>query len=240
MADADARRTIIAFAHRGGMAHRPENTMAAFVHAQSLGARAMETDAWITRDGFIVLDHDGVVSRGGVEIPIDEVDRAELPDHIPTLEEYYAACGTSLPLSIDVKDAAAAARIVEIARAAGADAVANLWLCHWDVDVLTSWRGFAGAAHLVHSAETGDLAQGVRSHVRRLTIAGIEVLNLHESDVVEDTAEICHDAGIRLFGWNAHDERRIARLLALGVDGIYSNDVTLMTAGVAAAGLDLA
>jgi glycerophosphoryl diester phosphodiesterase len=37
-----------------------------------------------------------------------------------------------------------------------------------------------------------------------------------------------HGAGARLLAWTANDHREIARLTALGVDGICTDDVTLL------------
>lgn len=50
-------------AHRGGGALRPENTMAAFHHAVTLGAHALELDIHGTADGEIVVSHDPRVDR---------------------------------------------------------------------------------------------------------------------------------------------------------------------------------
>ena len=49
----------VLFAHRGAKAHAPDNTLEAFELAVKLGATGLETDAWCTRDGEVVLDHDG-------------------------------------------------------------------------------------------------------------------------------------------------------------------------------------
>ncbi|MGA1075335.1 MAG: glycerophosphodiester phosphodiesterase, partial [Ilumatobacteraceae bacterium] len=49
----------IMFAHRGARAHAPENTIEAFQLALRLGATGLESDAWLTADGVVVLDHDG-------------------------------------------------------------------------------------------------------------------------------------------------------------------------------------
>ena len=54
----------IGFAHRGARAHAPENTLEAFALALRLGATGLESDAWLTADGEVVLDHDGVVRVG--------------------------------------------------------------------------------------------------------------------------------------------------------------------------------
>src|SRR5690606_27032783 len=53
----------IAFAHRGGAALWPENTLAAFEGALSLGYRYIETDVHITKDGRIVCFHDETLDR---------------------------------------------------------------------------------------------------------------------------------------------------------------------------------
>ncbi len=44
-------------AHRGGMAHRPQNTMAAFRNAVALGAEVLEFDMGVTADDRVVLHH---------------------------------------------------------------------------------------------------------------------------------------------------------------------------------------
>src|SRR4051812_767169 len=108
----------IGFAHRGARAHAPENTLEAFRLALRLGATGLETDAWLTADGEVVLDHDGLARGGLRRTPISRVDRGDLPGHIPTLAELYDAMGgiAAVPLSIDVKDPAAAPAVVEVAR----------------------------------------------------------------------------------------------------------------------------
>ena len=117
------RRPPIAFAHRGGRAHAPENTLEAFRLGLRLGATGLESDAWLTADGVPVLDHDGLVRARRLgrlrSVPISAVPRSGLPAHVPTLAELYAECGTDFELSLDAKDQAAAEAVVAVARAAG-------------------------------------------------------------------------------------------------------------------------
>src|SRR5690606_850876 len=123
----------------------------AFRLAVKLGATGLESDAWVTTDGEVVLDHDGVVRRGLRRRPIAECTRAELPAHVPTLGELYAEVGTDLEVSLDVKDEAAVAPIVAVARAAGGDALDRLWLCHHRTEVVVAWRRRFADVRLVDS-----------------------------------------------------------------------------------------
>ena len=65
----------ILFAHRGAKAHSPENTLESFELAMRLGATGLETDVWLTRDGHVVCDHDGVVNKRLRRIPIKSFNR---------------------------------------------------------------------------------------------------------------------------------------------------------------------
>ena len=49
--------------HRGGVYYTPENTMPAFRYAVGAGYDFIETDPWVTRDGVVVLMHDGTINR---------------------------------------------------------------------------------------------------------------------------------------------------------------------------------
>lgn len=54
---------VVAIAHRGGSALRPENTLLAFDHAVSLGVDGLECDVQLSRDGELVVMHDPTVQR---------------------------------------------------------------------------------------------------------------------------------------------------------------------------------
>jgi len=56
-------RKIIIAGHRGAKALAPENTMPSFEKAVELGVHGLETDVWMTKDGVLMLMHDGDVSR---------------------------------------------------------------------------------------------------------------------------------------------------------------------------------
>lgn len=53
----------LVYAHRGGAALRPENTIAAFDYGLSLGADGLEFDVRLSRDGIVVVHHDDTLER---------------------------------------------------------------------------------------------------------------------------------------------------------------------------------
>ncbi len=219
-------RPPIGFAHRGARAHAPENTLDAFRLAVRLGATGLESDVWLTADGHAVLDHDGVVGGRMRRRPIAEVDRADLPGHIPTLAELYEAVGTDLELSLDVKDPAAAAEVVATARDAGAEA--RLWLCHPDWRTVAGWRELSPAVKLVESTRAKRLEGSPELHVARSADAGIDVLNMHHTDWNAGLVAMAHRFDVLAFGWDAQHERVLRELLRSGIDGVYSDHVDRM------------
>src|SRR4051794_25119567 len=145
------------FAHRGGRAHGPDNTMGTFREALARGAEGLETDAWLTVDGQVVLDHDGVIRAAQRrQQPIAQVRRSDLPAHIPTLDEVYDSCGTDFDLAIDVRLPEVAAAVIDVARRHSA--VDRLWLVGGSPELLTTWQ------HLDHS---GHFAMSIRLANRR-------------------------------------------------------------------------
>src|ERR1700693_4729077 len=53
----------LVFAHRGGAALAPENTLAAFDRGMELGADGLELDVHLSRDGVVVVHHDRTLDR---------------------------------------------------------------------------------------------------------------------------------------------------------------------------------
>lgn len=53
----------LVYAHRGGAALRPENTVEAFDHGLAVGADGLEFDVHLSRDGVVVVHHDATVNR---------------------------------------------------------------------------------------------------------------------------------------------------------------------------------
>jgi glycerophosphoryl diester phosphodiesterase len=216
-------RPPIGFAHRGARAYEQENTLTAFTRALEMGATGLESDVWLTADGIPVLDHDGVVRHGLRRRSIDSLRRSELPGHIPTLEDLYATCGPDIPLSLDVKDAAAAGPVVAVARAAGPLALDNLWLCHHEWEVVASWRPLDDWIKLVDSTRLRRMKEGPERRAAALADAGVDAVNLHHRDWSGGLVSLFHRFERYTLGWDAQHERILDGLLAHGIDGVFSD-----------------
>lgn len=225
-------RPPIGFAHRGAKAHAKENTLDAFKLALRLGATGLESDVWLTADGEAVLDHDGVVGPPLRRKQIGSLRRDQLPGHIPTLDELYDTCGTAFELSLDVKDPAAAATVVSLARNAGGDGEGRLWLCHYEVDLVASWRGLSDGTHLVDSTRLKRIGEGPERRAAKLRSSGIDAVNLHHSDWNGGLIALFHRFERQAFGWDAQLPRVLDELLDAGIDGVFSDYVDRMMAAI--------
>ena len=221
------------FAHRGARAHAPDNTIESFALARRLGASALESDAWLSADGEVVLDHDGRVGGWLRRRSIVTVNRSRLPGHIPTLSELLAEVGGDIDLSLDIKDQDAAGPVLDVCRDAGMD-LGRLWLCHDDWRVVAGWRELDEDVRLVDSTARSRMGRGPEPRAADLSAASIDAVNLHHSEWTAGLTTLFHRFDLVCFGWDAQQPRHLANLLEIGIDGLYSDHVDRMLEAVAA------
>ena len=180
----------------------------------------MESDAWITADGVAVLDHDGELPDGR---HIREAKRAELPTHIPSLEELYRTCGLDFELSLDILDDDVAAEVIRVAADAGV--AHRLWLCHWNWRTAASWRAFSTDVKLVDSTRSRHMRTEPEPRAERMIELDIDAINLHHSDWNEEMVLAFHRADRLALAWDTQTRDEIRRALDLGVDGVFGDHV---------------
>ena len=126
--------------HRGAAAVAPENTLASLRKANELGARWVEFDVKLTRDGYPILAHDDRLERTTdgrgrfAATTLAEIERLDAGgwfapafagERVPTFEEALALC-RALGLGINVEIKPCRGREVETARVA-----VETLLAHW-------------------------------------------------------------------------------------------------------------
>jgi glycerophosphoryl diester phosphodiesterase len=211
------------YAHRGASLELPENTLPAFRRAIELGADALETDAHVTADGVLVLSHDPDGSRM-FRVPrrIAECTFEEVRSWgAPSLEEMLGAF-PGVPINVDLK-VEAAVLAVQTLRRLGAEE--QVLLASFRSSTLRRVRalGYRGSTSLGRSEVARLLSLPAAAQRGPLACPGRAAqlpLSLAQPWVVAR----CHALGIRVDYWTVNDPAQALRLVALGADGIMTDD----------------
>ncbi|TMA39062.1 MAG: glycerophosphodiester phosphodiesterase [Deltaproteobacteria bacterium] len=211
------------YAHRGASRELPENTTRAFRRALELGADALETDVHVTHDGVIVVSHDPDGARiFGQAARIADSSWAEVRAWgMPSLEEVVTSF-PGVPINVDLKiDAAALA--VALLRKLGAEE--QVTLASFQSSTLRKVRalGYRGPTGLGRSevarllslpaaAQRGPLAPPGRAAQLPLSLAKPWIIRR------------CHALGLRVDYWTVNEPALATSLVALGADGIMTDD----------------
>jgi glycerophosphoryl diester phosphodiesterase len=222
--------TVITFAHRGARLEERENTIPAFRRALEAGVSGLETDVWASADGEVVCAHDPVVSKGLRRKRIASTTAAELAHlEVPRLADVYAALGTAYELSVDVKEAAVAPMLVEVARAH--DALTRLWVCSQDLELLRTLRP-EPLVKLVHSTRKRAIEAPMERHASDLADLGIDAMNMHHTEWTAGLVSLFHRFGVRAFAWDTQEVRQLRAVLRMGIDAVYCDRPDRMVATV--------
>ncbi len=219
----------IAFAHRGARAHARENTIDAFALALRLGATGLESDVWLTADGVPVLDHDGVVRTGFRRRKLSTFGRDSLPSHIPTLADLIVACGSDYELSLDLQQPDVGPVVVDTVKQLAPELLPRLWLCHWDLDVLRSLRPLDDTVRLVNSTKLRRMSEGPERRAATLADEGIDAVNLHHTEWSGGLTTLFHRFERLAFAWDLQFEHVLRNVIRMGIDGVFSDHVDVMT-----------
>jgi len=219
----------LAFAHRGGRADAPDNTLEAFAKALAAGSTALESDAWITADGVVVLDHDGVVP-GLRRRRIGDVNRDELPGHIPSLVDLFSSCGTGFDLALDLRDPGIGPAVATEAERAGHDQ-RRLWLVAADDwEAAAGWKSAHAEIRVADSTRRRSWKEGAERRAANLAERGVDAVNLHHTDWSAGLVTLFHRFEILCFAWDCQHDRVLAAMATMGLDGVFSDHVDRLAA----------
>jgi glycerophosphoryl diester phosphodiesterase len=223
-----ASRPLV-FAHRGGSALKPENTIEAFDHGMALGADGLELDVRLARDGVVMVHHDRALDRTTtLRGPIagrhaDELRRAGVPALAEVLARYRDA---RIIIEMKVNDAALAEAVIDAIRRAGA--VERVCLGAFGHRVLRAARSLE--PRVATSASRQEVRWALyRSWcgwpVSRVAYAGYQVPELAGRTRVVSPRFVdgAHRAGLGVQVWTVDTEEDARRLLGWGVDALITD-----------------
>src|SRR5438270_3344588 len=221
----DSARPLV-FAHRGGSALAPENTIAAFDNGLALGADGLELDVHLSRDGVVVVHHDRTLDRTTtLRGPIaartaDELGRA----HVPALADVLARYRTTrVIIELKVNHPALARAVVDTVRRA--EAVDRVCLGSFGQRVLRAIRALEPA--IATSAAREEVRWALyrswcRWPVARAAYQGYQVPEWAGTTRVVSPRfiEDAHAAGLGVQVWTVDTEEDARRLIGWGVDAL--------------------
>lgn len=227
------QRSPMVFAHRGATNVADgvtENTLAAYSLAMELGASGVELDVRRTVDGSLLLHHDPVLSDGRV---VAELTVEERPASMPTLVEALDVLDGAL-VNIEIKNSPDEEAFDPTCRVAD-DVVALLSARDGRDRVLVSSfhpETVDRVGSLAPDVGTGLLSWFTLSaadSIARAVEGGHGAIHPFVSFVTADLVADAHAAGLDVNVWTVNHPEAIAEMIALGVDGICTDDVPAVT-----------
>ena len=225
--------------HRGACAYAPENTLASIRKAAALGARWVEFDVRLTREGDLVLMHDDDVKRttngrGRVlDLRLPELAAlyagawfggAFTGERVPTLVETIALLAElGLGANIEIKTGKAEAR-------ATAEALGRILADHWpplgpaplvssfEIPALEAMK--AAAPQWPRGLLLKQLDGDWRALLDRL---GAATLNLDHKPLDAAKVATARAAGRPILCYTVNDPARARQLFAWGVASVFTD-----------------
>jgi glycerophosphoryl diester phosphodiesterase len=218
-------------AHRGDSSRAPENSLAAFRAAIDAHADYSELDVQRTRDGAVVVLHDGDLMRmagdprkiGDLtlrDLATIDIGRKHGPpfvgEHVPTLAAVIALVRGRMKLNVELKynapDPQLAEKVVEVLQR-------EQFL---DQVVITSLS--AAALEQVRALEPRlRIGQIITVAVGDVARAGTDFLSLNSARAAPDLIRRAHTAGKAVHVWTLNTAEVMLRMIERGADNLITD-----------------
>ena len=221
------------FAHRGASAEFFGNSFEAFDEALRQHADGLETDAWQTRDGVIVLHHGKFIYPLDNSHPINlyKSEYAEIKDiqlqngdPIPTLRQFfdkYANHSSKTEFSIDLQDHSVGQVIVPLLKEY--DLLERTVLCCDSVAKLKRLRKESSKVHILASHFEDFITPEVLSPSGKLGKWSIDGINIQAEYLTPQMLDTVKKAQLKFAIWDLHTEELLRANIPLNPFMIYTN-----------------
>ena len=229
---------FLAFAHRGGNELAPENSFRAFKSAVDIGYKYLETDVHLTKDGFLIAFHDDTLDRvtdkSGLirDLTLSEIKKAKIAgtDEIPLLSELlnsFSDCFFNIDCKVDEtvqplinlinnKDfinrvcigSFSQKRINFIRKSLGKEVKTSMGPAEV---ILSKFLSYTSLGYNFKSSYTSI-------PIRRYGINLLEERNI----------KYLKSNNQKVIAWTINDEDQMKMLINIGIDGIMTDNLTLL------------
>ncbi len=205
--------------------HGPDETinrLGSFARCRELGADGVELDVRRTADDKLVAIHDHALADGR---HIAETKRADLPAWIPDLADVLDEC-IGMRVNIEIKNFPrdpgfdSSQRVTELVLELLADRNDDVLVSCFDFACIDLAKGSVPTAMLYLSRRpAADLLDAVARH-------GHGIVHPYDTMVDEAFMDGARERGLAVNVWLDAGVDRMRELVALGVDGLITSDVT--------------
>ncbi len=230
----------ILLAHRGDLAHAPENTLPSFQQAIQKGADGVELDVKLTSDGHVVVFHDMSVDRTTngtgklASLTLETIRSLDAGSwfhekfkgiQVPLLEEVFETVGRNKLINMELTNYSTPSDGL-------VNSVCDLIKRHGNQDQIIFSSFFASnlkrAGQMMPEIPRALLAMpgfaGIWARSFGFTFGDYQALHPHISNVSREQVQRVHRLKRRVHVWTANKPQDITRLKEWGVDGIFTDD----------------
>ncbi|MEK7232263.1 MAG: glycerophosphodiester phosphodiesterase family protein [Elusimicrobiota bacterium] len=228
---------MLVIAHRGASGHAPENTMAAFLRALTMGAPAIELDVHQTLDHELVVAHDDDLKRCGRDkrriknVHWDDIsgldvgawfDKGFAGERLPRLADVFDILPRTVELHVEIKRGSSVypgieERVVDMIHKRGA--LARTVVSSFDHAALYSVRSLDEKVRIGYLLGLTTL----QTAFREMSDIAAESLNLSVRQTLARTIKAAHSRGLKILVYTVNTPVERDSLNRLGVDGIFCN-----------------
>lgn len=233
-------QTPIVFAHRGASLQAPENTMAAFELAYSLGAPALELDTMLSKDDIPVVIHDHTIDRTITGTGrVDQFNAAELinmdagsffsdqfkDEPVPLLRDVLKKFKEKMFINIELKNYHAPFnklpfRVVELVKEMNMqDSI--LFSSFLPINLIRVRRMLLGAKTAL------ILGEGLYWRIlssKLFSYISPDYIHPYISYITPEYIEKEHKLGRHVNVWTTNDPKQVESFAKWGVDGFITDD----------------
>lgn len=236
---------VLNFAHRGSLEEAPENTISAMKKALEHETAAIELDVQLTKDGHLVLIHDQKFTRfnkkytGFVkDYTLAEIEQIDIGssfsedyagETLTTLDKVLELVPKDVLLNIEIKNIpiiydGIEDKVIDMLKAY--DRLDNIIISSFDHEALKK----------VQAHDLG-IPLGLLLYYRILEpwkyakSTGLELTSVNPlfTTIDKQFVDEFHNLGLKVYPFTVNNEAHYAKLLEIGVDGVFSNNPKIFT-----------
>jgi glycerophosphoryl diester phosphodiesterase len=222
--------------HRGASFHAPENTVASAILGWKHNADAVEIDIHLSADKKIMVSHDASTKRiTGQDYKIESTSSETIRtldagvwkgeeykgEKIPFLKEILEVLPRKKQLVIEIKSSKEIVPYLK-EELEESEKVKQIILISFDFEALAEAKK-AMPELPAYFLSSKVMPESFPELVTRLHENKIDGLNLNDTTITGEIADLCKKNRVPLFAWTVDDADTARKLIAMGVTAITTN-----------------